>query len=644
MRTHTANSIYTRPVTHSTMFKLPNGQASKKSARLGALKKVVLVGLGILLTSCNSGSSGSNSGGVAMVGTNVSVATTSCLTGSINFNGGTVWYVSGSVSITNNCSSVQSLSNQSVSLISQDSAKNMVIVGASSTNATSGVLNNWWVNGAPYTLTFTLSNGNTQVGKFATNIPSGPVINAGQTIIFTGGMNLLGTALYDNSTAVKTFAINGTAVVPTPTPSPVPTSTPSPIPTVTVAPTPTPIPTSSSSITTGVINFHFYYGASPTSPEDSITLDGDNYTDLIMSNYIAGVMYGHLILEETPGMQFNKDYLYGSLFGQLLQENQSTEDYSNTNTYIAPLSLVGNAQNFGVMGVGQGGPYQINNYAVDMVNGSYAPAGFSMINYAAIQKNIGYTMATASSQHAQSTPPSFNNKYYGPMLTAYFHFNDYRALEYVGGSSLTKAWVPNGYSWTPQWQPYYYDSLITFKNLPNNFLDILLNIAYNQGFYGNLFLSYSKLGATATAATVTSVNSYSKAWGGDTYQQYPYQVHNYLDQLYDNPTPSSSNLKTIVTYNNHVGFGMRELATVFSNVMQTLAYTNSSGNYVYISATQANTAFTAALAKVGVASTATLDLSNASQRAQIYSILENAIGILETNLNTNFSSTTLMQL
>lgn len=644
MRTHTVNSLYIRPMTNSTASNLSHHSVAKKSAYSKGIGWIILVGLGVLLTGCNSG--GSSIGSAAMVATNASVATTSCLTGGVNFSGGTVWYISGNVSITNNCSSAQSLLGQSVNFISQDTAKNLVIVGAPSTNATSGVLHNWWVNGAPYTLTFTKVNGNTtgnmQVGIFAADIQGGPVINAGQTIIFSGGMNLSGTSLYDNATAVKSFAINGTVIVPTPTPSTMPTPTPSP--SATIAPTPTPVPTSSSSITTGVINFHFYYGANPTSPQDSITLDGDNYTDLIMSNYIAGVMYGHLLMEETPGMQFNKDYLYGSILGQLLQENQSSQLYNKTDNYIAPLSLVGNTQNFGVMGIGQGGPYQINNYAVDMVNGSYAPAGFSMINYAAIQKNIGYTMATAGTQYARSTPPSFNNKYYGPILTAYFHFNDYRALEYVGGSSLTQTWIPNGYSWTPQWQPYFYNSLVTFKNLPNNFLDVLLNVAYNQGFYGPLFLSYSKLGATATAATVVNVNSYSMAWNGDTYQQYPYQVHNYLDQLYNNQTPSTTNLNTMVSHNNHVAFNMVILAGVFSSVMQTLSYINSSGNYVYISETQANRAFNSALAKVGVASTATLDLSNATQRAQIYSIIENAISILEANLNTNFSSTTLVQL
>ena len=361
-----------------------------------------------------------------------------------------------------------------------------------------------------------------------------------------------------------------------------------------------------------------------------MVLTGGNYNDLIMSNFIAGVMYGHLIQEYYPGMLFDKDYLYGSIMGQLLQENIATEYYVDTSTLIDS-----NVNQQAVMATGQGGPYQINNYAADMVSGSYTPAGHSLINYVAVQKNIGYTMATAPTQYEQPTPPSFNNKYYGPMLTAYFHYNDFVALIVTGTG--TGGWV------TP-WQPAYDNALTNFTKLPNNFLDILLNVAYNQGYYGGLVSSYSTLGATATATTLTSVNAYSSVWGlSNTYQQYPYQVRYYLDQLYDNPIPTTS-ATTFATPTNHVAFNVASLETVFSNVFQTLAYVNSSGQSVYISAAQAQTAFNSALTTVGVSGSATLDLSTAANRAQIFAILEDSIGNLETNLNTKFNATTLTQL
>ena len=89
---------------------------------------------------------------------------------------------------------------------------------------------------------------------------------------------------------------------------------------------------------------------------------------------------------------------------------------------------------------------------------------------------------------------------------------------------------------------------------------------------------------------------------------------------------------------------MSTLGTVFNNVFQTLAYVDASGNYNYISAGQATTAFSAALASNGLNSSVTLDLSNASQRAAIFSVLNAAIGNLEKNLNTLFIDRTLNQL
>ena len=135
-----------------------------------------------------------------------------------------------------------------------------------------------------------------------------------------------------------------------------------------------------------------------------------------MSNLLAGVMYGHLLQRYTPGQQFEKDDLYGSILGQLLQENLATQYYTSGTDLIDPSS-----DQQAVMGTGQGGPYQINNYAADMVSGTHAPAGHSLINFVALQPNIGYTLANAATQYERATPASFNDKYYGPMLTAVLH-------------------------------------------------------------------------------------------------------------------------------------------------------------------------------------------------------------------------------
>ncbi|MBE1162234.1 chitin-binding protein [Dyella acidiphila] len=378
----------------------------------------------------------------------------------------------------------------------------------------------------------------------------------------------------------------------------------------------------------GDIGFHLLLGAGAA--QDHMVLDGENYTDLIMSNVIAGVMYGHLVDTAYPGIQYNKDYLYGSIFAQLLQENIQTQLYDHTSDLLDP-----SPDQQAVMSVGQGGPYQINYYAADMVAGGYEPKGHSMINYVAIQKNIGYTMDTAAGQWAKPTPQSFNNKYYGPILAAYFHYNDFVSLKEVGKD-------PNG-PWMPPWQPDYDHALENFKTLPNSFLDVLLNVAYNQGFYGPLVSQYSKLGVTATSETVDAVNAYAAVWGKqDTYQQYPYQVHYYLDQLYDNPIPTDDPANTVMP-KNHVVFKVKTLRDVFSKVFQTLDHLDGSGKAVYITAKQAEKAFDSALGNSHMGLGEKLDLSKTKDRAKIFKLLERAISGLESNLGTKFNATTLTQ-
>ena len=222
----------------------------------------------------------------------------------------------------------------------------------------------------------------------------------------------------------------------------------------------------------------------------------------------------------------------------------------------------------------------------------------------------------------------FNNKYYGPVLTAYFHLNDLRALEALenGSQGYISSAAPNFAKCM--------DNLVSISNNP---LDIITNYAYNQGYYGGLVGSSTTDCVNSTpTAFLAKYNSYNNA-SGSSYDAYPYQVRFYLDELYNQST-------LVPATNNHVAFNMTNLANVFSSVFQTLAYVNSSGQYVYISASQANTAFSAALTKAQVADFAILDLSDATQRATIYSILETAITNLEATLKTNFSVTTTKDL
>jgi hypothetical protein len=349
---------------------------------------------------------------------------------------------------------------------------------------------------------------------------------------------------------------------------------------------------------------------------DTLTLTGDNYTDLIMSSYIGGVLLGRNLNELYPGLQFNKDYLYGTLWGQLLQENIDTSLYVAGQPLIDPSS-----QQQAVMGVGQGGPFQINNYDVDLVYGSYAPQGFALLNYVAIQAGIGFTFAQAPTQWEEPTPPPFNNKYFGPELAAFFHTNDMRSLTQLGTTDYSPA-------------PKFTACLNQLANVQNPPLDVIVNYAYNQGFYGGLVDQSTTACAQNPSAFVKKYDSLDNA-KGDSYHQYPYQVRFYLDELYNESTIKP---KT----DNHLDFETSELETVFVNVIGSLAYLNSAGVYQSIPQSTAQSAFAAALRSAG--NPTSLDLSTRSQRSIIFSILENALTNVEGNLGSQFSEVTLVQL
>ncbi len=502
------------------------------------------------------------------------------------------WWVSGAFTLTNTCTTPQSVNGLQLTLGANQAlnAANFNLNNVSYPSWASTTATAAQVNGNAYAMQITLT---TSASLPASGQASG-----------TFGYNTNGTALTG-----LTLAGHGSAP---PVINPIQPGNN----------TPPPAQTTSA----GVLYFHAYVPQTSISAfnlGDSMNLSGDTYTDLIMSNYIAGVLLGHMIVESFPNMQFYKDYMYGTIFAQLLQENLETQLYTPSSTLIDPSS-----QQAAVMGSGQGGPYQINSYAQDMVGGSYTPSGYSLVNYVAIQKNIGYTIAQQASQGTMATPAQFNNKYYGPVLTAYFHLNDLRALEALenGSQGYISSAAPN-----------YSKCMKNLVSISGNPLDIITNYAYNQGFFGGLVGSSTTdcINSTPTAF-LAKYNNYNTA-SGSSYNEYPYQVRFYLDELYNRST-------LVPATNNHVAFNMTNLGSVFSSVFQTLAYVNASGKYVYISADQANTAFSAALTKAQVADAAILDLSDATQRATIYMILETAITNLESALKTNLSLTTTTDL
>jgi hypothetical protein len=113
--------------------------------------------------------------------------------------------------------------------------------------------------------------------------------------------------------------------------------------------------------------------------------------------------------------------------------------------------------------------------------------------------------------------------------------------------------------------------------------------------------------------------------------------------MYDNPIPTTS-ATTLVTPTNHILFNINTLENVFVNVFQTISHSNGTSPAQFFTATEAQSAFNSALAANSVSVTATLDLSNAVDRAKIFAVIDTAIGNLETAVGMKFNATTTLQL
>ncbi len=358
-----------------------------------------------------------------------------------------------------------------------------------------------------------------------------------------------------------------------------------------------------------------------------------NPTDLIMSNYISGVLLGHLINKDYPTLQYSKDYLYGTLFAQLMQENINTGAYNSNTNWINSTLDGGYTISGGLLDSGQGGPYQLNDYSKPLEN------GLGMINFMAMQKSLGYKVADQGEiQTAKSGPASLNSKYFGPVAAAYFHYNDLKRAVHYDSAAGNKTYSGNLAPCL---------SNLTKVSGSANFLEMILNAVYNAGPVADITKTYVELCANinnpAYANRIANINNYKlndadyqatvgqASGSGTTYVLYPRQVRFYLDELYNNLGNKT---------NNTMPFAMPTLKTVFEDQFMTIAIVDKNGVYRYITRTEAGNAFNSALSASGVSGTATLDLSKATERAQIFTVLEKAIKTLESNLGTNFANTT----
>jgi hypothetical protein len=352
----------------------------------------------------------------------------------------------------------------------------------------------------------------------------------------------------------------------------------------------------------------------------------ENFVDLIMSNFVAGALYAHLVHQHFPDLKFSREYLEGSLLAQLLQENLQTSDYQATSDWINPNADIRNM----LLAPGQGGPYQLNDYSKRLED------NVGMINFAVLQKTLGYKIQDQDRgiQTGKKGPDSLDNKYFGPIAAAYFQYNDLLRLKKI-----------NEDSWGPSY-PYFAKCMKNLENLPEpgNFLDMILNATYNAGPWSDINKTYIELCATLSDRKdhINDYNladaDYQKAIGtkeaaGSTFILYPRQIRFYLDELYNNLTT----LKT----NNHLLLPITQLRTVFARAMGTLAYlSKKSGQYQFINTEDANAAFDSAVASTKISPQASLDMGKPAEKNQLLTLLETAIANLAKAQNIDFTEIT----
>lgn len=388
---------------------------------------------------------------------------------------------------------------------------------------------------------------------------------------------------------------------------------------------------------TNELVYHITFPYSDPQSVDTIPLDSD-YTDLVQMNFVAGVLYGHMVNTTYPDIKFDKDYLYGSLFAQLLQENPDLATYPkakvNDNINTEPEFSI-------LLEPGQGGPYQINNYAIRLPDST----GKGLINYCALQNGLGYFIANQAAgfpapftQNTDKGPASLGSLFFGPIAAAYFQYNDLVATF----TANSVAWGPEQATWKPCVQN------LSAETGALLLLDMLQNANYNAGLYSSIFKQYVAICADPASHQEALDNidnyalndqQYNQTVGVDssgTFILYPRQVRFYLDELFGN----NSRIDTWLSVNNTLTFTFGSLKPVFESAMEKLGYGTSPANYALITQAQASTAFDSAMSSEGVTEATSVTMQSCSDREKLYAVLDQAYSNLESTLNFKFSDTT----
>ncbi|OIN83997.1 carbohydrate binding domain protein [Francisella sp. TX07-6608] len=403
----------------------------------------------------------------------------------------------------------------------------------------------------------------------------------------------------------------------------------------------------------GEVAYHNTFPISQSEAYDIFITNTDYANTVIMSNTIAGVMYGYLIKQKYPKMKFNKDYLYGSLIGQLMQESDMSSQLAQNFNPNDPDQLIHNSTYANILlQAGQGGPYQINDYSKRLPSAE-AKGALGLVNYNAVAAILGYSIQDQDdgSQTKKIGPEALDNIYSGPMITAFYHFNDINRMNV----NSTNDW----YVYHDQWNKCLENSQ---KNTAGGLtFPFVMNVVYNAGDYSPVLKTYLNICAEGSTNTKeykninnwlletinyqTIIGAEKPNTGEATYYRYPRQVSFYINQIFN-----SNNKKledTGITVNNQVTFSISRLKQVFAMVMHKLSYRDNNDDLHFISIEDANKAFDQAINQITTTDgqiPEALSFSNTQkttnqQRLLIYKIIQKAISNLAQNNDIDFTKT-----
>lgn len=309
----------------------------------------------------------------------------------------------------------------------------------------------------------------------------------------------------------------------------------------------------------------------------NLTKDAATYLPMHLANWNAGILLGHMIEDVWgwPLTKTNREYVYGTLFGQLFQESSPSED---------PADIAKNIINPdpALLNPGQGGPYQLNDYSKQLPPNT--PGADGMINYVALQHALGFTVEDQNNgkQTGAKGPQALNSVDTGAYVAGYFHQNDIKRYDIIMSQSYN---VKS-------------DEAANWRKCKENLksgafeeIDMLLNVIYNAGPYAAYAKMIFYICANPTETALTNLKDYSlddqeyvdkfqkmpfQPTVGTTYILYPRQIRYYTDQFTNNNESLYKNKGAFSDTN--VKFTLQDVADQFSKSLQTLGYV-SNGKY-----------------------------------------------------------------